>query len=532
MNVFDEPSKYLKYLKDVRIPREIIEQKKLEQSGKSMLCAWVTKLCPAKCTACFFKSNMYKDDFPKEKYELSTEGVENLISFINDSNNSYLMLSGGGEPMIRPDVINKIVRESKTDRIVIVTSGIWGNTYSNATKYIDELYESTVSRGDDAVVVLRLSIDEFHFTSPSISYKNYENIINVFRNKYKDNNKFILRIHTMQNDSTLENIVSQMNGNISYDTTNGITDNNEVIKIVPKKAHISFDDGYSIFVGLSKLFLSDIKADLRVWDSDEIRNALDVFEKDMKVSEYGNPSIITNCNGLQGLDFWSDYNGNITAWGCQQPNDLHSVYSSTYNEIVDDTYNNIQSYSFLDKGYYYRRNIIRDINPRAVLRSEVMNLRDYAGAFLIEENHTQLYYGIRVIKDYLDEGILKMEDISMLPDELKEVIKSKTEEINKMYRNSNYDIFVQYMLNIDKYSKEDLEDLFVLTKLGHYDAHSNNINMVLQYYNSIYNCHVSSIDDVVDSNDEAQLARLHNRISPMEDRAYKKCLDKYTLCYK
>ncbi len=172
----------------------------------------------------------------------------------------------------------------------------------------------------------------------------------------------------MQNDPTLESVISKMGGKVECDMINGITDNNEVIKIVPKRAHIKFDDGYEIFVGLSKLFLANIKADLREWDSENIRRALDIFEKDMKVSEYGNPSVITNCNGLQGLDFWSDYNGNITIWGCQQPDDLHSVYSSTYDEIVDETYNNIQSYSFLDKGYYYRRNIIRDVNPRAVLR--------------------------------------------------------------------------------------------------------------------------------------------------------------------
>lgn len=526
MNVFNNPKKYLEYLKMVRVPTEIMNEKKMEHSGKSMLCAWITKLCPAKCSACFFKSNMYKDDAPTEKYELSDVGLENLIKFINDSNNSYLMLSGGGEPMIRPKSINKIIRETKTDRIVIVTSGIWANTYENAEKYIDELYKSTMSRDDDAVVVLRLSIDEFHFTSPSIGYNHYENIINVFKNKYKNEDKFILRIHTMQDDNTLENVISKMGGEVNYEQKNGITDNDEVIKIVPMKAYIEFDDGYKIFVGLSKLFLADIKADLRIGDSEAVRKALEVFEKDMKVSEYGNPSIITNCNGLQGLDFWSDYNGNITAWGCQQPDDLHSLYSSNYKQVVDDTYNNIQSYSFLDKGYYYRRNIIRDVNPRAVLRSEVMNLRDYAGAFLIEENNTQLYYAIRVLKDYLKEGILSENDIKMLPMELIKCINIDENELNALYFKSNYDIIVQYLLNVDKYTKEDWEDLFILIKLGHYDIHQENLEKAIKYYNEMYHDNIKSLDDVFDSNDDAQLARLHNRISPMECQAYEKCLKK------
>ena len=188
-NVFNRPKFYYNILNEIKLPSDLIEQKKLELSGKSMLCAWLTKLCPARCSKCFFKSNMYKELYPKEKYEISLEGVNNLIQFINDSNNSYLMLSGGGEPMIKHDYVNKIIREAKTDRIVIVTSGIWANTKMHAEKIIDELFDSVLSRKDDAVVVLRLSIDEFHESSPSISFDYYKNIFDVFHEKYSNQKK-------------------------------------------------------------------------------------------------------------------------------------------------------------------------------------------------------------------------------------------------------------------------------------------------------------------------------------------------------
>lgn len=519
VNVFSNPQYYIDEIKNVRIPEEVMEEKKAEHSGKTMLCSWITKLCPAKCSACFFKSNMYKEDKVKEKYELSDVGVDNLIKFVNDSNNSYFMLSGGGEPMIRPDVINKIIREVKTDRIVIVTSGIWANTRENAEKYIKELYESTKSRNDDCIVVLRLSIDEFHFTSPTININNYKNIVDTFREKYTDSDKFILRIHTMQEDPTLENVVEELGGKVVYHKQNGVTDNNNVIKIVPKKATVEFDDGYSIYVGLSKLFLANIKADLTEANKD-IKKALEVFEKDMKVSEYGNPSIITNCNGLQGLDLWSDYNGNVTAWGCQQPDDLHSLYNNSYQDLVNNTYNNIGSYSFLDKGYYYRRNIIRDVNPRAVLRSEVINLRDYSGAFLIEENDTRLYYDIRVIQDYLKEKILSPEDICFLPNELLAMIYSDQALLDKCYENSGYDIITQYIEKEENYEKEDWDDLFTLINLGHYDVSDSSIKKALNFYNNKYDQNLDDIKNAIDSNDDAQLARLHNRISPMQNDAY------------
>ena len=124
-NIFDRPCYHIEQVKKVHIS----EKKRKKFNSKSMLCAWVTKLCPAHCESCFFKSNMYHDGIPDEKYQFSEYGTDRLIQFINDSNNSYLMLSGGGEPMVRRDIVNKIIREVKTDRIVIVTSAIWAKSY-------------------------------------------------------------------------------------------------------------------------------------------------------------------------------------------------------------------------------------------------------------------------------------------------------------------------------------------------------------------------------------------------------------------
>lgn len=164
LNVFDRPCYYIEQIKKICVPAE----KRKKFNSKSMLCAWVTKLCPAHCESCFFKSNMYRDGVPDEKYQFSEYGLDRLIKFINDSNNSYLMLSGGGEPMVRKDAVNRIIRETKTDRIVIVTSAIWAKTYESAKKTIDELYQSYLARNDDAVVIVRLSVDSFHYKPPRI----------------------------------------------------------------------------------------------------------------------------------------------------------------------------------------------------------------------------------------------------------------------------------------------------------------------------------------------------------------------------
>lgn len=517
-NVFSTPKAYIEEIKQIQVP----QKKRKKYQGKSMLCAWLTKLCPARCESCFFKSNMYRDGTPDEKYQFSQYGLERLIKFINASNNSYLMLSGGGEPMVRKDAVNEIIRRVKTDRIVIVTSGIWAKTYSSAKSTIKELYESYKSRNDDAVVIVRLSVDTFHYKP--LGFDVIDNIIRVFHESYRDETNFQLRIHTMQDDTTLELVSDKIGGcKVAYNDIECVSDNKEIIKILPKQAYLTFDDGYSIMVGRSKLFLSNLKADLTQLN-DDIQKALDVFEEDMSMSEYGNPSILTNCDGSLGLDFWADYNGNITTWGNQQWDSLYNVYVDDYDKIISKTFDNIISYSFLDKGYYYRERIIKTVNPRAVLRSKVINLRDYSGAFIVEEDDTKLYYAIRATRDYIEEGVIANESLGALSEELQNALNMPIEELNAMYKVSGYDVIKQYLLKKEELSKEDWDIIFVLTRLGHYDVSEKNLALAIEYYNKTYGESISSVNDVEDSDDPIQYGRYHNRISFMKKEAEEYCL--------
>lgn len=520
INIFNNPNDYIESIKKIRIPKE--KQKKF--NSKSMCCAWVTKLCPARCKSCFFKSDMYHDGKPSEKYQFSDYGTERLIEFINDSNSSYLMLSGGGEPMIRRDIVNRVVREAVTDRIVVVTSGIWARTYKVAQDIIAELYKSFKSRtvGDNMIFVLRLSVDSFHYEP--LGFNILDNIISVFRNDYRDEPNFQLRIHTMQNDTTLEMVAEKIgNCKVIYNDIESVSDNKEIIKILPKQATLVFDDGYKIFVGCSKLFLSNLKLDINNL-GDDIQKALDVFEEDMSMSEYGNPSIVTNCDGSLGLDFWIDYNGNVTTWGNQQWDSLYNIYTDTYEDVVKGTFGNIISYSFLNKGYYYRERIIRKVNPRAVLRSKAINLRDYAGAFLIEEDRTKLYYAIQVIKDYLDDGVLTMSDITFLPWGLQEAINLDNEKLKELYLQSDFDIVKQYLSKKDLLRAVDWEILFTLIRLGHYDICSENLSKAITHYNMTYGKNINSVEDIKDSDDPILYGEFHNRISFMKESARKLCL--------
>ena len=86
----------------------------------------------------------------------------------------------------------------------------------------------------------------------------------------------------------------------------------------------------------------------------------------------------------------------------------------------------------MDKGYTYRVSVVGEVNLSAVLRSEAINIRDFAGAALLEEEKTVLYYAIRVIQDYLEAGILSMENLQGLSPELLAAIEMDNESLKPM----------------------------------------------------------------------------------------------------
>ena len=277
---------------------------------------------------------------------------------------------------------------------------------------------------------------------------------------------------------------------------------------------------FEIKIGYAKLFFPDFKPDLNAMNA-SIDKALKVFDEDMQISEFGNPSVVPNCDGTLGLDFWIEYNGNVTTWGNQDNGSLYNIYTDDYERVSNGTFGNIITYSFLDKGYYYRENIVNEINPKAVLRSKVINLRNYTSALLLEEDKTKLYYAIRVIKDYLEEGILTENDIEVLPLDLVKLIHSDIADIKVAYRNSSKDIVTQSM---DKeLNKEEWECLFLLIKLGHYDVKEENLRKAIEEYNERYFCHLENLESIHDSNDSILYESIKERIAFMKKEAERFC---------
>lgn len=503
-NIFNKPLNYISEItNNLTIPIE--NRKKFE--GKSMAFVFLTKFCDVECAHCFFRSKKRKKVENLENYELSSEGLDKLIHFLNDSNNGYLSILGGGEPFNRFDYIKKILEKVKTSNIILVTSGFWAKEYKEAEKIIHEMIEILNKRKDDINVVLRISVDKWHRNK--ISEHTISNIIKIMKKNSK-NKKIKLQIHGIEGDDTLEKTLYYYGNFHKENIRNLVSDNDKILKIGYKRYDAIFEDGFKIEIGTAQKFYSNLKVNLnnKQQNLDEI---IKIFENDIEFNCFGNPSLVKNSNNLFGLDFLISYNGNVSTWCNEQTYNLNNIYVHNYKQVIDRTFKNIISYSFIDKGYKYREKIFQEVNPLAVLRSKAINIRDYSCASLMEERNTVLYYAIIVIKDYLAEKILENSDLTKLSKDLQDIIHLEKEKIIQLYHASNYTIFDEYMDN-NQVSQKDWNDLFNLVQLGHYTITKQALKNAIHYYNTKYNTNLSELSEFIE-NSEEQYERLLNRVS-------------------
>jgi len=131
-NVFEKPAYFREAILN---QKNLIQNNKSDYLGKSMICVFFTSYCGVGCPFCFFKSPYpTKDSDIKNKF--NGEGLEKFINFANKANLGYLQISGGGEPFLEKEAILRCVEEVNTERIILVTSGMWAYDKSKAEEYL------------------------------------------------------------------------------------------------------------------------------------------------------------------------------------------------------------------------------------------------------------------------------------------------------------------------------------------------------------------------------------------------------------
>ena len=506
-NPFECPNKYRKLI----LNSELLKFPKKKINGKSLACLFLTRFCTVGCSFCFFNSaplwrRGYKED------QFTKEGLEKFIKFSDEANLGYLLVSGGGEPLNLKNHIIRLLESVNVDRIVLVTSGNWAKNYKAGFKYLKDIHDAILRNKNKIHVVVRVSVSDYHAVKLGIDCA--YNIIKIFEKHFKDKNSyFSTQIKSFNNDKSLLKLLDKLNIPKFQNTESLLESDNPILeKIIPKKSILKLDSGYEIVLGVSNIFDASLDPDLN--DIQKYSYGMKIIEKDIQYSENYNPSIVKNHDGSYGLDWSINYNGNICIWQNQTRDTYKNLYEDSFSDIYKTYFNDPLTYSFVEKGNIYRENIIKEVNPKAVLRSKAIGLRDALGAILFEEEKTRLYYTIRALQDFIEEGKITISEQKKWPLEISNLINISIEDLKHLFHSSYHNIIHQKQR--EQLNKEEWQDFLYLISLNHYDLSKDEISSAVSFYNKNFNEHHKNIKDIK-INPKNKVRRLTERITYIKE---------------
>lgn len=170
-----------------------------------------TKFCHVGCDHCNFASLPMRA-VPGSRDAFHTMPSQTrLLEFVNQLQAWKVVLSGGGEPLLEPAMVERFIEQVTSERleeIEVVTSGFWGKTPAAAQKVLARLAHAYHRRASTshAKFFLRLSVDWFH--RQSLGLAPIEEILRVLdRPDFADIHCYIRSV-LLLDDSTMEDLAT------------------------------------------------------------------------------------------------------------------------------------------------------------------------------------------------------------------------------------------------------------------------------------------------------------------------------------
>ncbi len=430
--------------------------------GKGTFYVWLNKACPVGCDFCFFRSPA------KAQTEITSgdEGIGKLIKFINDAGMERLFISGGGEPMMKADDVNRIAREVDVDRIILVTSAFFGLKKDGATKAVNGLRDGLAANPNAPAMTLRLSLDSGHIEKLGARGKGgfsyVHHLLEALQETAPDGNDPIsFLIHTMMGDETVERLLAEL-------PVKSRVDSGPEFK---RRTHVILEGGFEFDIEYSQLFQSNTDIDM---DSAEAEFNIAAFNDYVRYRANGNMTLAHNAHadshqdGPHGVDWLVLYDGTATHWSSTVPDNEPSIYRDTYDKAMQRHLDDVITLALLEKGTFYRDDIVAEVSPKAVARARAIGLRDQYPRVLFEEERIRLYASVRIVQDYVEEGRITDEQISQWPPMLQALIKAPRNLLANVCEQSSHDILDQYLVD-PTIGFQKLMNLYKMVRLGHYD---------------------------------------------------------------
>ncbi len=446
----------------------------LNFNRRSFICALITSRCHIGCKHCMFASNFSEGRLATNT--MTPDRVQALLKLVEDSNTGYFLVSGGGEGFIELPLMYQIIEGSTADVTWVVSSGFWAKTIQSTRRIINDCYAAHLrgnSNNPDRETIIRISVDKHHIDrigNPHDPFGYLRRIVCVFEQDYANTPRFSLLLHSLKGEEIL---VEKLAKELSASMQDNFAMQHSDAKVTEKAILLRLPSGFELPVSFAKLLLSDMAADLR--DKELLAKRIKIWETDAYVNEQDRTGLQVHDGGY-GNDMLVIYDGRVAGgWQCEMPDVSINIDDHDYEEIMRQTLSDPGVLATLEKGQLYRFRVIDEVNPKACTRAKAVNIRDYTSPTLLEEDSDKLYYTIRAIQDFREEGRLEYKEMVLSP-EILNIINESPEQLREWYHESQYDIVAQFReynhgfrdfeLALLDFAKNENDELFVNRIIG------------------------------------------------------------------
>jgi hypothetical protein len=369
-----------------------------------------------------------------------------LRDFVADADTELLQITGGGEPLLELDFVLGMIREYRARRMLLNTAGLFASSPQRSADVIHAIYTAYRSNPASGSFIFRLSVDAFHLRT--VKKEKLLNVVRLFRENFSEfsANGFILKLHTMVGDSSVEELLEPLGDDIQ--------------RMGPTE--VRFKDGSVVAIGHAPLMLSNSRPDLSDVSGTDV--AVKVFDEVRDPI----PGLFMDDDLNLGLCFLVHENGDVELWNTTPADNLKNIRTSDFGEVRHSVLSDVIQVCALERTASYVEALAAEVDPLSVRRAKAIGSATLLNRRIFSEARLALYVSVRIIQNYLADGRLAEADLEGLGEDTRALIGSPRERLQELYRSSEYDV-VEQLLDRAGTNARDLLDLHGQLRLHHFD---------------------------------------------------------------
>ena len=367
---------------------------------------WPTRFCNVGCAHCNFAAPTPTGNRSRLDSFHTINAQKRLVTFVNQLGMWKAVLSGGGEPLLEPKVVEYFIERIQSDHleeIEIITSGFWGKTLHSAHNVLTRLLAAYHQRHKPERVrfLLRLSVDWFH--QRILGLEPIKNILLTLNsNEFKDVHCYIRSV-LLVGDSTIKRLAADLNAHV------GPLKDYQQILTLPQGKHILVYyknlilDGRLNHESLNTLPIKPSPAALSATFSERFRNAAG---QHIPGRTYNGPVV----RHLDGLALIIENDGNVKILEATAPDNIPSLYEHDWSSVRRKFYSDPLTVYLLEDGPEALAEMMRELNPAYAQIAADTNQLYYIVDKMLSLSDARLWATVKVLLLHLQRKRLIFDD--------------------------------------------------------------------------------------------------------------------------